>query len=125
MASSPTLSISWSIPSPSSAGDGEPGGSGGGASGGNYGEKGTAPAGTVNTGGGGGGGGGTEYVLAGYGGAGGKGTVIIAYPDSYDDLTSVDVGLTVNGSTGNTTPNTDRSGYKVYKFTSGTGNIQF
>jgi hypothetical protein len=31
----------------------------------------------------------------------------------------------VNGSTGNTTPNTDRSGYKVYKFTAGTGNITF
>jgi hypothetical protein len=35
----------------------------------------------------------------------------------------VDNGLTVNGSSGNTTPNTDRGGYKVYKFTAGTGTI--
>ena len=54
-----------------------------------------------------------------------KWTSWTAYVDTFDDLSSVDVGLTVNGSTGNTTPNTDRSGYKVYKFTAGTGNIKF
>jgi len=51
--------------------------------------------------------------------------VIIAYTDEFDDLSSVAAGLTSNGSTGNTTPNTDRSGYKVYKFTAGTGAIKF
>ncbi len=51
--------------------------------------------------------------------------VIIAYVDTFDDLSDVDSGLTVNGSTGNTTPDTSRSGYKVYKFTAGTGSIKF
>jgi hypothetical protein len=71
--------------------------------------------------GGGGGGGGDQGVSK----PGGSGVVIIAYTDGFDDLSSVDNALTSNGSTGNTTPNTDRSGYKVYKFTSGTGSIKF
>mgnify|MGYP003148714200 CR=1 FL=1 len=58
-------------------------------------------------------------------GAGGSGVVIIAYADSFNDLSAVGGGLTVNGSAGNTTPNTDRSGYKVYVFTAGTGDITF
>jgi hypothetical protein len=41
-------------------------------------------------------------------------------------LASVSAGLTCNGSAGNTTPDTaSRSGYKVYKFTAGTGPIQW
>lgn len=74
--------------------------------------------GTANTGKGGGGGDSSNHP-------GGSGVVIIAYDDQYDDLSSVDSNLTVNGSTGNTSPNTDRSGYKVYRFTAGTGSIQF
>jgi hypothetical protein len=60
------------------------------------------------------------------GGAGGSGVVIIAYPNTYRDLTSVSAGLTCNGSAGNIVSDTSsRSGYKVYKFTAGTGPISF
>jgi len=92
------------------------GGSGGGGAGGH----GAGTNATVNGSGGGGNGDG-----GGNSGTGSKGLVIIAYVDTFDDLSSVASELTVNGSTGNTTPNTDRSGYKVYSFTDGTGNIQF
>jgi hypothetical protein len=52
--------------------------------------------------------------------------VIIAYPNTYRDLTSVAAGLTCNGSAGNIVSDTSsRSGYKVYKFTAGTGSISF
>jgi hypothetical protein len=52
--------------------------------------------------------------------------VIIAYPNTYSDLTSVSAGLTCNGTAGNTTPDTvSRAGYKVYKFTAGTGTISW
>jgi hypothetical protein len=38
----------------------------------------------------------------------------------------VSAGLTCNGSAGNTTPNTTyRTGYKVYRFTAGTGSISW
>ena len=90
------------------------GGTGGSGGGGNGSPSGPRP-GTDELGGGGGG----------HDAGGGSGIVIIAYVDTFDDLSSVDVGLTVNGSTGNTTPNTSRSGYKVYRFTAGTGNIKF
>jgi hypothetical protein len=33
--------------------------------------------------------------------------------------------LTCNGSAGNTTPDTSRTGYKLYVFTAGTGTITF
>jgi hypothetical protein len=82
-------------------------------------ESGSSVAAVVNTGGGGGGR--TYYNTY----VGAAGIVIIAYVDTFDDLTSVDSGLTCNGSTGNTTPDTARSGYKVYEFTAGTGNIVF
>jgi hypothetical protein len=52
--------------------------------------------------------------------------VILAYLNTFSDLVSVSVGLTCNGNTGNTTPDTtSRSGYKVYTFTAGTGNISW
>jgi hypothetical protein len=60
---------------------------------------------------GGGGGGG---VLA-SGGAGGSGIVIIAYPDTYAAPSSISGGLTYDQPT--------RSGYRVYRFTAGTGTI--
>ena len=105
------------------------GGSGGGGNGCH--KSGGAPPGiqatdgTVNLGGGGGGAGWNNTSFNSTSGAGGSGVVIIAYDDQYDDLSTVASELTVNGSTGNTTPNTDRSGYKVYKFTAGTGTIKF
>jgi hypothetical protein len=45
--------------------------------------------------------------------------VIIAYPDTYADITSIGGGLTYTLDT------TTRSGYKVYKFTAGTGSVTF
>jgi hypothetical protein len=45
--------------------------------------------------------------------------VVIAYPDTYANLSSIGVGLTYTLDT------TTRSGYKVYKFTAGTGTIQW
>lgn len=60
---------------------------------------------TANTGGGGG-----------SGGAGGSGVLIIAYPNTYKDLT-VGAGLTYTQPT--------RSGYKVYRFTGGSGTVTF
>jgi hypothetical protein len=99
------------------------GGSGaGGSGGGGAGQSASGTPGTANTGGGGGGGGDNP---GGPGGTGGSGVVIIAYADTFDDLSSVAAGLTVNGSTGNTTPNTARANFKVYKFTAGTGAIVF
>jgi hypothetical protein len=67
---------------------------------------------TANTGSGGGGcaGGG-----GGSGGNGGTGVVIIAYPDTFPALTSISGGLTYDQPT--------RSGYRVYRFTAGTGTI--
>jgi hypothetical protein len=85
---------------------------GGGANGA---RTGTGGVGTANTGGGGGGGSydGTRQN----GGAGGSGVVIIAYPDSFAPLTSIGGTLFYDQPT--------RSGYRVYRFTSGTGNIQW
>jgi hypothetical protein len=86
-------------------------GSGGGGNGGNA----TAgSAGTANTGGGGGGGGAGNA-----GAAGGSGVVIIAYPSTYLALASIGGGLTYTVDT------TTRSGYRVYRFTAGTGSISW
>ena len=73
------------------------------------------PAATVNTGGGGGAAGwsGSNSL----GGQGGSGVVIIAYPDTYPALTSIGAGLTYDQPT--------RSGYRVYRFTAGTGTISW
>jgi hypothetical protein len=54
------------------------------------------------------------------GGSGGSGVVILAYASTYSDITTIDVGLTYTLDNGVT-----RAGYKVYKFTAGTGNITF
>ena len=83
--------------------------------------------GTANTGGGGGG----AAISAGTtSGAGGSGVVIIAYLNNYPDIASFSAGLVVNGvtTTGSNIPASDvasRSGYKVYRFTSGTGTVTF
>jgi hypothetical protein len=93
------------------------GGSGGGGAGG------LAAAGVAGTANLGGGGGGAANVLA-TGANGGSGVIIIAYPSSYASASAVSAGLTVNGSAGNTTPDTaSRAGYKIYKITAGTGTI--
>jgi hypothetical protein len=70
---------------------------------------GNATAGTPNTGGGGGGTGGTG------GAAGGSGVVIIAYPNTFAAPASISGGLVYDQPT--------RTGYRVYRFTSGTGTI--
>jgi len=88
------------------------GGTGGGGAGGN---QNSGIAGTANTGGGGGGAG-VGFNSAGFGGAGGSGIVIIAYPNTYKGLT-VGSGLTYDQPT--------RAGYRVYRFTSGSGLVTF
>ena len=74
--------------------------------------------GLANTGGGGGGGssaGSLGDQQAGAGGAGGSGVVIIAYPDTKPAITTIPGTLTYNQPT--------RAGYRVYRFTAGTGTI--
>jgi hypothetical protein len=66
--------------------------------------------GTANTGGGGG-----AVDLAQTAGAGGSGIVIIAYPTSFPPLTAISAGLTYDQPS--------RPGYRVYRFTAGTGTI--
>jgi hypothetical protein len=90
------------------------GGTGGGGAGGSGANA--ATSGTANTGGGGGGGnyeGPSPSSQA--GGNGGSGVVIIAYPNTYAALTSIGAGLTYDQPT--------RSGYRVYRFTAGSGTI--
>ena len=92
------------------------GGTGGGGAGGSGANA--ATSGTANTGGGGGGGnyeGPSPGSQA--GGNGGSGVVIIAYPNTYAALTSIGAGLTYDQPT--------RSGYRVYRFTAGTGTVTF
>jgi hypothetical protein len=91
-------------------GDASNGGLGGGGAGGSS----TATSGTVNTGGGGGGG---SLHAGSISGSGGSGVVILAYPSNYNNITSIGGGLTYTLDT------TTRVGYKVYKFTAGTGTI--
>jgi hypothetical protein len=95
--------------------------SGGLGGGGRGSQSASGTAGGVNQGGGGGGSQGTFI-----GGSGGSGILIIAYPDTSSDLFSVSAGLTCNGSSGNIVSNTTyRTGYKVYRFTAGTGTISW
>lgn len=99
-------------------------GSGGNGGGGN-GSVASGAAGTAGTPNSGGGGGGGDYART-NGQAGGSGYIVIAYSSSNANLASVGAGLTCNGSSGNTTPDTSsRPGYKVYKFTAGTGTISW
>jgi hypothetical protein len=99
------------------AGDGGKGlgGAGGGGDGG-AGDPSNGSNASPNTGGGGGGsrGGGTVS------GSGGSGIVIIAYPSAYGAITTISPGLTYTVDIGVTRP-----GYRVYKFTQGTGPITF
>lgn len=91
------------------------GGSGGGGRGGNPAawDGGSGVAGTANTGGGGGGGG----DGGGQGAAGGSGVIVIAYPDNKPEISNIPGTLTYDQPT--------RSGYRVYRFTAGTGTITF
>jgi hypothetical protein len=86
-------------------------GSGGGGIGGYTSVPGT---GSPNTGGGGGGG---AHPTEQAGANGGSGVVIIAYPNTYNNLTSIGAGLIYTLDT------TSRAGYRVYTFTGGTGEI--
>lgn len=102
----------------SGAGNGpSSGGSGGGGAGMSGGTFNANQNGTPNTGGGGGGG---NYQGPGpseqAGGNGGSGVVIVAYPNTEPALT-ISAGLTYDQPT--------RSGYRVYRFTAGTGTITF
>jgi hypothetical protein len=106
------------------------GGTGGGGNGAIVSNTAGSPA-TANTGGGGGG---SSFTTGGastqLGGNGGSGIVIIAYANTYSDIVAFSAGLVVNGvtTTGSNVPTSDtasRSGYKVYKFTSGTGTVTF
>jgi hypothetical protein len=92
---------------------GAAGGAGGGGAGGNP-TNGAGTAGTANTGSGGGGGAGGA-APGGNGAAGGSGIVIIAYPDTYPAPTTIGAGLTYDQPT--------RAGFRVYRFTAGTGTI--
>jgi hypothetical protein len=103
------------------------GGTGGGGNGALVSNTNGSP-GTVNTGGGGGGA--SQSTGSRLGGNGGSGIVIIAYVNTYPDIYAFSAGLVVNGvtTTGSNVPASDtasRSGYKVYKFTAGTGTFTF
>jgi hypothetical protein len=94
------------------------GGLGGGGNGGQeYNGSGAATNGSPGTDGLGGGGGGGSTSNAGIGAKGGDGTVIIAYPDTFAPLANIPGTLTYNQPT--------RSGYRVYRFTAGSGTITF
>jgi hypothetical protein len=105
------------------------GGAGGGGNGGA--STGGAPtAGTVNTGGGGGGG--ANFGGATAGAAGGSGVVFLKYADTEADLV-VGSGLVIDTSGGGSTsgsgtrlaPSFTPSGFKVYMFKSGSGNVSW
>jgi hypothetical protein len=67
----------------------------------------------------GGGGGGANLNVNSNGANGGSGVVIIAYPSSFANLTSIGGGLSFTFSTAT------RPGFRVYTFTSGTGQITY
>ena len=91
----------------------------GGLGGGGYGATSSGPAasGTPNTGGGGGGGTQFRGGTTGANGAGGSGVVVIAYSDAFPALSNISGTLTYDQPS--------RSGYRVYRFTSGTGTVTF
>ena len=90
------------------------GGSGIGGNGANAG--GTPTSGAANTGSGGGSMRGDDAPAA---GNGGSGVIIIAYPSQFLNISSISGGLTYTLDT------TTRPGYKVYKFTAGSGTVTF
>jgi len=98
-----------SDPGKYAVGQGGLGGLGGGGTGGRQGSGQNA------TGIGAGGGGASNF---GVGGTGGPGIVIIVYPSSNGDLKSISAGLTYTGPDIYTRP-----GYKIYKFTAGSGTV--
>jgi hypothetical protein len=87
----------------------------------------TATQGTDGLGGGGGGGGFVAGESTNPGTPGGSGVVIIAYPDSNPALATIHASHVVNGgSAGSIVEDTSsRSGYRVYKFTVGSGAISW
>jgi hypothetical protein len=95
------------------AGNTGPGGRGGLGGGGDGSRTGNGSSATANTGGGGGAG----CRVGGNGGAGGSGVVIIAYPNTYPNISSISGSLTYTLDT------TTRPGYKVYRFTQGSATI--
>lgn len=104
-----------------SFGAGGSGGGGAGSAGNGTAGNGTrgikATSGTANTGGGGGGGGVEIGGVTGGGGNGGSGVVVIAYLDSLPAITTIPNTLTYDQPT--------RSGYRVYRFTAGSGTVTF
>jgi hypothetical protein len=94
-------------------GTGGSGGNGGGGTGSSS-SGGTGTPGTPNTGGGGGGAGSSANASS-----GGSGIVIIAYPNTNPNITTIPGTLTYILDT------TTRAGYKVYKFTAGSGTVTF
>ena len=90
---------------------GAAGGSGVGGNGGGPSSPGQAGSANTGSGGGGGGDGGANAGL------GGSGVLIIAYPDSKPAITTIPGTLTYDQPT--------RAGYRVYRFTAGTGTITF
>ena len=92
------------------AGQNSPGGSGGGTNGSAGGVS--TPA-AANTGAGGGGNNATYYAP----GQGGSGVVIVRYPSTESNLSSIGGGLTFSWSSA--------GGVKTYTFTAGTGNINW
>ena len=98
--------------------EGGPGGSGIGGNGATTRFTTGATAGAANTGSGGGGGSHTgSHSINGKGAPGGSGVVIIAYPDIVPAITTIPGTLTYTQPT--------RTGYRVYRFTAGSGTITF
>lgn len=94
----------------------------GGTGGGGDGRESTTGRGTNGTAGTGGGGGGSltnGSEASQYGGDGGSGAFVLAYPAGFPAPSSIGGGLTYTANT------TAVSGYRVYTFTAGTGNIVF
>jgi len=94
------------------AGTAGSGGSGIGGQGGNNGGGYNAPYAYTGSGGGG-----AAGYNGGAGGSGSSGVVVIAYPSTYKPLASIDAGLSYDQPS--------RSGYRVYRFTGGTGTISW
>jgi hypothetical protein len=94
---------------------GSSGGIGGGGNGGSPGNSGTA--GSPNTGGGGGAGG---TSTGGLGSNGGSGVIFLAYQNAANYKAPV-----ISGGLTYTLDTTTRSGYRVYRFTAGSGTITF